>query len=456
MDDSRLEQDPLHQIQEQLNKLHCLDNLGSLLDLQKQLSEVQVALLGVQSSLAFQGDLLTEVRSLVQPPEKKQEIAVPKKPTQHTSTTQSGDPLDVDGLVAPSDEPPMLIPGEIVSPQRSRTSNSCKTRKTFSVVSAQSGHASRPASRSGTMLHPGFPKRRVLSMEDVEAHTANALLSSPARSHQTDSPTVKHGSVSLVEPVAEQEDSARLSSGSESETSEKVQKSNEQEVELVLDSEQRSSRRDLRSQSRHPQDGKKVLQMCRRMSLDDLRLNHDAVIANTQRTDTNTRPALSRAEVDTFRSGPSCSFSRFARLWLALVGIIDFPSRRPNNCALLVISMVLIIMMGALVSLTTMGLSDPYISTTTLCYMVGVLVAVWRLRWSGVKDLLVRTDGLEDYAMKSGKGQKSTVLGDCQPYNTFRLNHCFALSTRKACAHKDQYTVLIYICTCYPPSKIYF
>lgn len=32
--------------------------------------------------------------------------------------------------------------------------------------------------------------------------------------------------------------------------------------------------------------------MCRRMSLDDLRLNHDAIIATTQRTDTNTRPAI--------------------------------------------------------------------------------------------------------------------------------------------------------------------
>ena len=39
-------------------------------------------------------------------------------------------------------------------------------------------------------------------------------------------------------------------------------------------------------------EGQRVLQMCRRMSLDDLRLNHDAIIATTQRTDTNTRPAM--------------------------------------------------------------------------------------------------------------------------------------------------------------------
>ena len=86
---------------------------------------------------------------------------------------------------------------------------------------------------------------------------------------------------------------------------------------------------------------------------------------------------------------------------------MDFPNLRPG-CALFCVSVVLLVLVGALVSLTSMGLSDPYISATTLCYLVGVLAAAWRLRWSGVKDLLVRADGLEDYAKKSGERWQKT------------------------------------------------
>lgn len=93
----------------------------------------------------------------------------------------------------------------------------------------------------------------------------------------------------------------------------------------------------------------------------------------------------------------STSFPRFAKLWLAFVGLLDFPQScgpfsRPG-CALFISSLVLVILVASVISLTSAGVSDPYISATTLCYLLGVLAAAWRLRWSGVQDLLWRDNG---------------------------------------------------------------
>ena len=97
----------------------------------------------------------------------------------------------------------------------------------------------------------------------------------------------------------------------------------------------------------------------------------------------------------------STSFPRFAKLWLAFVGLLDFPQScgpfsRPGFC-LFISSLLLVILVASVISLTSAGVSDPYISATTLCYLLGVLAAAWRLRWSGVQDLLSKRDngGLE-------------------------------------------------------------
>ena len=387
-------QDPLRQIQTQLNKLNGLETLGSLADLQRQMREVQTVLCAVQNSLSFQSSVLTEMHSCMKidtrdrrgNAQKTGDFAVPQGLSERTEVAT----LDVDGLAAPSDEPPVLsvipVPGEICTPRMvledKRSSAVTVSKKSSTVRSVQSGQR-------------GLPKRHVFSMEEVEAQTHTALLagSISATLSQKQGAT---SSVSIVNPVAVAEETASLSATSRN-------SANEAEVEPGSNEQldpNKTSQRILRSSpSRYPpEDGKKVLQMCRRMSLDDLRLNHDAVIATTQRTETNTRPALTGESL----ISSSSSFCRCAKVWLAVVGIMDFPNLRPG-CALFCMSVVLLVLVGALVSLTSMGLSDPYISATTLCYLVGVLAAAWRLRWSGVKDLLVCADGLEDYAKKSGE-----------------------------------------------------
>lgn len=103
----------------------------------------------------------------------------------------------------------------------------------------------------------------------------------------------------------------------------------------------------------------------------------------------------------------STSFPRFAKLWLAFVGLLDFPQScgpfsRPG-CALFISSLVLVILVASVISLTSAGVSDPYISATTLCYLLGVLAAAWRLRWCGVQDLLWRDNGGLEETRKGGK-----------------------------------------------------
>lgn len=380
-------QDVLLQIQAQLNRLSGLEGLQNQLN--SCLQNVQTVLLAVQSNLAGQNSLLTEVQRSLEA--SRTEVAarppVPAQLGKKHSEQLEFEAVKMDCLHEPSEDPPILslIPGEIVSKDPLELNR--VTKKSSTVKSNQSGtkKKSNSATLSKSMSRGGI-KSRVMSMEDVEAHTLHAVLGGHG-SH--DSPASRRA-ISIVEPVVEDaRESVSLASSKDAEA-EEVLDSNDQPIP--------GPRTPSRNFSRvAPQEGKRVLQMCRRMSLDDLRTNHDAVIATTQRTETNTRPLVTS---ETYQSNSS-SFSRFAILWLDLVGILDFANLRPGF-ALFCISIVqMIFLVGVLIFHIGMGLSDPYISATTLCYLVGVLCAAWRLRWSGVHHLL-RADGLEAYAMKSG------------------------------------------------------
>ena len=120
----------------------------------------------------------------------------------------------------------------------------------------------------------------------------------------------------------------------------------------------------------------------------------------------------------------STSFPRFAKLWLAFVGLLDFPQScgpfsRPG-CALFISSLVLVILVASVISLTSAGVSDPYISATTLCYLLGVLAAAWRLRWCGVQDLLWRDNGGLEETRKGGKQDGEDFKGEVKKIQEIR------------------------------------
>jgi len=425
-------------------KLPALKELQSpaLLELHNKMNEVHSMLSALMSGLSAQSSVLNELRSVVidknDKNDKNEKNETDKDAFRLSNTTNTSElQLHLDALAAPSDEPPVLavipavVPGILEEMWEKTLPSSAKVPSNRSATSLKSpqprpssgaqspGQRANSKNKSASIFSAQSSRGRVgskraaMSMDDVEHHTMQLVTDrrfSGHSGHRT--PHLSPGmSLSMqgsqVDPVAEdgEDGDGDASASFTASRSAPPSRSATQQAEQAAQSDQEPQRTLRTSPSRFvgAGEGQRVLQMCRRMSLDDLRLNHDAIIATTQRTDTNTRPAITSASQDSH----STSFPRFAKLWLAFVGLLDFPHScgpfsRPG-CALFISSLLLVILVASVISLTSAGVSDPYISATTLCYLLGVLAAAWRLRWSGVQDLLMRDNGgLEEYAMKSG------------------------------------------------------
>eukprot|EP00913_Durusdinium_trenchii_P029581 g27725.t1 len=297
-----------------------LTSLRSLVELQEQMREVQGGLQSLRSAVAAQGNQLQQVQALMK--------------ASHVTS--------VDALAAPDSEPPML-PGEIV----------------MEIPGLGGGIAA-------------LNKPRIMSMDQIEAHTAHVLLAPKALTLSRSAQSSK----------SRHEDEELEDFGEEP---------NDQPVRTFT-SRQLTTNPNI------------VLQSCRRMSLDDLRTNHDAILAATTAQHTITRQSGFLVATDSRRS----VLPRVANFWLTVLGIWDLEQVR-SGCVLFAISFILLALSALVLYLSSAGLCDPYISATTLCYLVGVLAAAWRLRWSQIHGMLSREDGgLEDYARSR---QKAEVLG---------------------------------------------
>ena len=191
--------------------------------------------------------------------------------------------------IEPSEDPPLLhlVPEHDVAPARSISFP--RKQKTKTAQSAESLKAK---------------KAKALSMEAIEAHTAHALLMPKRRS----------ASRSQLQPSSRGLDDFG------------------EEPQAVGSPSKFVSRTE----------GQRVLQMCRRMSLDDLRINHDAVLAVHGDT---TR--LHRRESE--RQEP---FPKLVKVWLVSMGIWDLASLKAVK-VLIAISMILLGFFGVVLWLST-------------------------------------------------------------------------------------------------------
>ncbi|CAK9068308.1 unnamed protein product [Durusdinium trenchii] len=335
-----------------------LTSLRSLVELQEQMREVQGGLQSLRSAVAAQGNQLQQVQALMK--------------ASHVTS--------VDALAAPDSEPPML-PGEIVMEMSPKRPGGVKSRHVRSLALLHHKKSATIQSRS-----PGLGgdvkgerkersslggiaalnKPRIMSMDQIEAHTAHVLLAPKALTLSRSAQSSK----------SRHEDEELEDFGEEP---------NDQPVRTFT-SRQLTTNPNI------------VLQSCRRMSLDDLRTNHDAILAATTAQHTITRQSGFLVATDSRRS----VLPRVANFWLTVLGIWDLEQVR-SGCVLFAISFILLALSALVLYLSSAGLCDPYISATTLCYLVGVLAAAWRLRWSQIHGMLSREDGgLEDYARSSG------------------------------------------------------
>ncbi|CAK9001373.1 unnamed protein product, partial [Durusdinium trenchii] len=224
-----------------------LTSLRSLVELQEQMREVQGGLQSLRSAVAAQGNQLQQVQALMK--------------ASHVTS--------VDALAAPDSEPPML-PGEIVMEMSPKLLH----HKKSATIQSRRGIAA-------------LNKPRIMSMDQIEAHTAHVLLAPKALTLSRSAQSSK----------SRHEDEELEDFGEEP---------NDQPVRTFT-SRQLTTNPNI------------VLQSCRRMSLDDLRTNHDAILAATTAQHTITRQSGFLVATDSRRS----VLPRVANFWLTVLGIWD-------------------------------------------------------------------------------------------------------------------------------------
>ncbi|CAJ1427558.1 unnamed protein product [Effrenium voratum] len=174
-------------------------------------------------------------------------------------------------------------------------------------------------------------------------------------------------------------------------------------------------------------DKRGVLAQCRRMSLDDLRANHDAVIAKTT-------PLDSTRAIGGQTDDVAGALTGVAKLWLRLVGILDWPCARLGRLWQVLLLISLLSLSGCLFWFSLPGTFDPYMVLTTLCHALGVAGATLTLHTSGVQALL-GPNALEDYARRVGflrdwrRLSKWRLQQTCVPLGVMLLCRCLDLQT---------------------------
>ena len=136
-----------------------------------------------------------------------------------------------------------------------------------------------------------------------------------------------------------------------------------------------------------------VLEKTQKMSLDELRTNHDAQALATFSTSRTGSDQLDR------RGGmPFC-----AEFWMILGGILDMRSMQKSWLWGSFLQVLCLAATGVLLYLSIEELVHVEITLTTICYMFGVTVSIWPLRGREVQELLGAQEGnLDMYARKAG------------------------------------------------------
>lgn len=136
-----------------------------------------------------------------------------------------------------------------------------------------------------------------------------------------------------------------------------------------------------------------VLEKTQKMSLDELRTNHDAQALAEFSTS-----RIASDQLDRQGGMPFC-----AELWMIFSGILDVRSLRKSWLWCSFVQVLGLAATGVLLYLSINELVHVDISLTTICYMFGVTVSIWLLRGREVQELLGAQEGnLDLYARKAG------------------------------------------------------
>ena len=131
-----------------------------------------------------------------------------------------------------------------------------------------------------------------------------------------------------------------------------------------------------------------ILGKCQRMSLDELRENHDAAMCVNQSYSNKTAQERESTQV----SRTSSSMPPAAKLWLQLLCILPLQYRWLGHFWTLC---VFLILLAPTTLLAWLLVEDVHtiMTSTVLCYLVGVIAATWSLRRANIQELLGSSEG---------------------------------------------------------------
>jgi len=145
-----------------------------------------------------------------------------------------------------------------------------------------------------------------------------------------------------------------------------------------------------------------ILGKCQRMSLDELRENHDAAMCVNQSYSNKTVQERESTQV----SRTSSPMPPVAKLWLQLLCILPLQYRWLGHFWTLCVFLILLAPTTLLAWLLVADKVDTIMTSTVLCYLVGVIAATWSLRRANIQELLGSSEGsMEQYAFVCGFSQ---------------------------------------------------
>ena len=137
-----------------------------------------------------------------------------------------------------------------------------------------------------------------------------------------------------------------------------------------------------------------ILGKCNRMSLDELRENHDAAVCVNQSYSNKTTGTQDPESTQTTPKLPAPRpMPRVGELCLQLLCILPMKWRWAGHLWTLFVFLLLLAPTTLMVWLLVKDQVDTIMTSTVLCYLVGVIVAACNLRGAGIQELLGSSEG---------------------------------------------------------------
>ena len=329
------------------------------------MKDVQCKMTSLEDSQSSQGAILQDVHSLLR------SIFQPSFPRKEDAPAESFVPLEDPPLLCFPSQPGQLCQDEVVpvpicarrdSSDSSGRSTESTGRKVKDSKHRRKTNRTNPPKAKGRVSHAS-------TLDELEAQTAKDLLVRKQSSHTLQSiQEAKEASLDESDHFEEDEYTRASSAVSKSRTNSKSKR--------------------VGANKTSGSDKNAILGKCQRMSLDELRENHDAAMCVNQSYSNKTAQERESTQV----SRTSSSMPPAAKLWLQLLCILPLQYRWLGHFWTLC---VFLILLAPTTLLAWLLVEDVHtiMTSTVLCYLVGVIAATWSLRRANIQELLGSSEG---------------------------------------------------------------